>query len=123
VTGITTASSGGPVLAMPVGAMDKVSVTFAAAELAAVFGPSGSGKSTLLHLMGILDRPALGTVRVTELDLARMIDREPSGLRELRGPGPASWPPTRWPGRAGSPGRPTADSTVGVGRAVVTGAG
>ena len=44
-------------------------------------GPSGSGKSTLLHLMGTLDRPTTGTVRVTGLDVAGLADRELAGLR------------------------------------------
>ena len=65
----------------PVRALDQVSVSVAAGELAAVVGPSGSGKSTLLHLMGTLDRPSSGVVRVTGLDVARMTDREVSALR------------------------------------------
>jgi putative ABC transport system ATP-binding protein len=67
----------------PVRALDEVSVAVAAGELAAVVGPSGSGKSTLLHLMGTLDRPSSGTVRVTGLDVARMSDREVSALRQF----------------------------------------
>ena len=55
-----------------------------AGELTAIVGPSGSGKSTLLHLMGTLDRPTSGTVRVTGLDAARMTDREVSALRAAR---------------------------------------
>jgi len=68
----------------PVRALDEVSVAVAAGELTAVVGPSGSGKSTLLHLMGTLDRPSSGTVRVTGLDVARMSDREVSALRAAR---------------------------------------
>jgi putative ABC transport system ATP-binding protein len=68
----------------PVRALDRVSVAVAAGELAAVVGPSGSGKSTLLHLMGTLDRPSTGTVRVTGLDVARLTDREVSALRARR---------------------------------------
>jgi putative ABC transport system ATP-binding protein len=42
----------------------------------------GAGaKSTLLHLMGTLDKPTTGTVRVTGLDIASLSDRELSGLR------------------------------------------
>jgi putative ABC transport system ATP-binding protein len=68
----------------PVRALDRVSVAVAAGELTAVVGPSGSGKSTLLHLLGTLDTPTSGTVRVTGLDVAAMTDRELSGLRAAR---------------------------------------
>jgi putative ABC transport system ATP-binding protein len=68
----------------PVRALDQVSLAVAAGELAAIVGPSGSGKSTLLHLMGTLDRPTAGTVRVTGLDVARMRDRELAALRASR---------------------------------------
>jgi putative ABC transport system ATP-binding protein len=68
----------------PVRALDEASVAVAAGELVAVVGPSGSGKSTLLHLMGTLDRPSEGTVRVTGLDVARMTDRQVSALRATR---------------------------------------
>jgi putative ABC transport system ATP-binding protein len=77
---VTKVYSGSP----PVRALDEVSVSVAAGELIAVVGPSGSGKSTLLHLMGTLDRPTTGTVRVTGVDIARMRDRELSALRASR---------------------------------------
>jgi putative ABC transport system ATP-binding protein len=65
----------------PVQALRGVSFTIATGELAGIVGPSGSGKSTLLHLMGTLDRPSTGTVRVTGLDVAGLRDRELSALR------------------------------------------
>jgi putative ABC transport system ATP-binding protein len=68
----------------PVRALDQVSLAVAAGELVAVAGPSGSGKSTLLHLMGTLDKPTTGTVRVTGLDAAQMADRGLSALRAAR---------------------------------------
>jgi putative ABC transport system ATP-binding protein len=68
----------------PVRALDRVSLAVRAGELTAITGPSGSGKSTLLHLMGTLDKPTTGTVRVTGLDVARMTDRELAGLRAAR---------------------------------------
>jgi len=78
--GVTKEHPGSP----PVRALDEVSVAVMAGELVGVVGPSGSGKSTLLHLMGTLDRPGSGTVRVTGLDVARMTDRQVSALRADR---------------------------------------
>ena len=68
----------------PVRALDQVSLAMAAGELTAIVGPSGSGKSTLLHLIGTLDSPTTGTVRITGLDVAAMTDRELSALRAAR---------------------------------------
>jgi putative ABC transport system ATP-binding protein len=68
----------------PVRALDQVSLAVSAGELTAIVGPSGSGKSTLLHLMGTLDKPTAGTVRVTGLEVAVMTDRELSALRAAR---------------------------------------
>lgn len=50
-------------------------------ELTVVVGPSGSGKSTLLHIMGTLERPTSGRVRVAGEDAAAMSDRELASLR------------------------------------------
>jgi putative ABC transport system ATP-binding protein len=93
--GTGPAASPAPVLALdqvskvypghpPVAALAAVTLTIAAGELAAVVGPSGSGKSTLLHLMGTLDRPSSGTVRVTGLDVAQMSDTQLAWLRAAR---------------------------------------
>jgi putative ABC transport system ATP-binding protein len=68
----------------PVRALDQVSLAVAAGELTAIVGPSGSGKTTMLHLMGTLDKPSSGTVRVTGVDVARMPDRDLSALRASR---------------------------------------
>jgi len=68
----------------PVTALDGVSFAVGAGELLAVVGPSGSGKSTLLHLMGTLDRPSSGIVRITGLDVATLSDRELAALRATR---------------------------------------
>jgi putative ABC transport system ATP-binding protein len=65
----------------PVPALRGVSFAVAHGELVAIVGPSGSGKTTLLHLMGTLDKPTTGAVRVTGLDVAGLSDRELSGLR------------------------------------------
>jgi putative ABC transport system ATP-binding protein len=65
----------------PVQALRGVSFAVKAGELVGIVGPSGSGKSTLLHLMGTLDRPTAGIVRVTGLDVISLSDRELSALR------------------------------------------
>ena len=53
-------------------------------ELLGIVGPSGSGKSTLLHVMGTLDRPASGVLRIAGEDTSTMSDTELSGLRAWR---------------------------------------
>ncbi len=53
-------------------------------DFVAVVGPSGSGKSTLLQIVGTLDRPSAGTVRVDGHDVARLSDRGLSALRARR---------------------------------------
>jgi len=68
----------------PVTALRGVDLTIAAGELVAVLGPSGSGKTTLLQVMGTLDRPTAGTVRLTGLDASTMSDRQVAGLRATR---------------------------------------
>ena len=62
-------------------ALRGVSLTVNRGELAAIVGPSGSGKSTLLHVMGTLERPSGGTVRVSGIDVARLDDRQLAALR------------------------------------------
>jgi putative ABC transport system ATP-binding protein len=65
----------------PVIALRGVSFTVEAGELLAIVGPSGSGKTTLLHVLGTLDRPTSGRVRIVGRDLAAMSDRQLSALR------------------------------------------
>jgi putative ABC transport system ATP-binding protein len=65
----------------PVHALRGVSFTVRSGELVAIVGPSGSGKSTLLHILGTLDRPSDGTVRIDGEDVATRTDRQLAGLR------------------------------------------
>jgi putative ABC transport system ATP-binding protein len=62
-------------------ALRGVSFSVQRGELVAIVGPSGSGKSTLLHVMGTLERPTDGVVRVGGVDVAQLEDRELSLLR------------------------------------------
>jgi putative ABC transport system ATP-binding protein len=68
----------------PVQALQSVSLAVAYGELLAIVGPSGSGKSTLLHIVGTLDRPTAGVVRVDGHDVASLTDRKLSALRARR---------------------------------------
>jgi putative ABC transport system ATP-binding protein len=65
----------------PVTALCGVSFSVSRGELVAIVGPSGSGKSTLLHVIGTLERPSEGLVRVDGVDAARLSDRDLSLLR------------------------------------------
>jgi putative ABC transport system ATP-binding protein len=62
-------------------ALRGVTLSVRHGEMVAIVGPSGSGKSTLLHLIGTLDRPSAGAVRIEGHDVARLSDRRLSALR------------------------------------------
>ena len=62
-------------------ALHEVSLTIAKGEMVSIIGPSGSGKSTLLNLIGGLDRPTSGEVRVDGEALAGLPD---DGLTRVR---------------------------------------
>jgi len=68
----------------PVVALAGVDPRIGHGELAAIVGPSGSGKSTLLHVMGTLERPTRGVVRIAGEDTTTMSDKQLSGLRARR---------------------------------------
>jgi putative ABC transport system ATP-binding protein len=68
----------------PVMALAGVDLRIDQGELVAIVGPSGSGKSTLLHVMGTLERPSGGVVRIAGEDTSTMSDTQLSGLRARR---------------------------------------
>jgi putative ABC transport system ATP-binding protein len=71
----------GKMYAGGVTALHAVSLRIDHGELVAIVGPSGSGKSTMLNLIGTLDQPSTGVVRVDGLDIAALTDRQVSALR------------------------------------------
>jgi putative ABC transport system ATP-binding protein len=62
-------------------ALDDVSLAIERSEMVSIVGPSGSGKSTLLNLIGGLDRPSSGQVRIDGERLAELSD---DGLTRIR---------------------------------------
>jgi len=64
-----------------VAALRSVTVEIAGADQVAVVGPSGSGKTTMLTILGTLERPTSGAVRIAGRDVAKASDRELAGLR------------------------------------------
>ncbi len=64
-----------------VAALRGVSMDIGHGELVGVVGPSGSGKSTMLNMIGTLDRPTGGTVRIAGHDVGSLTDKQLSALR------------------------------------------
>ena len=70
-----------PTPAEPLKVLRGVSLSMGSGESLAIVGPSGSGKSTLLAILGALDRPTSGTVKLGGVDPFALDDR---GLAEFR---------------------------------------
>jgi lipoprotein-releasing system ATP-binding protein len=67
--------------AVPVTLVRDVSLAVGAGEFVAITGPSGSGKSSLLYLLGLLDRPTSGTLRLLGRDTETMSEAEKAEIR------------------------------------------
>jgi lipoprotein-releasing system ATP-binding protein len=61
--------------------LDRLDLTLAAGETAAIVGPSGSGKSTLLNLLGALDRPTSGTITIGDQDISTFSEEQAAAFR------------------------------------------
>jgi putative ABC transport system ATP-binding protein len=62
-------------------ALDGVDLVVPAGQMVAIQGPTGGGKSTLLQMLGALDRPTSGTVRLGDTELSRAGDRALASAR------------------------------------------
>jgi putative ABC transport system ATP-binding protein len=80
LAGVTKRYPGDP----PVDALRGIDLRVEDGELVALTGPSGSGKSTLLHVVGTLERPSAGRVRVAGVDTSELSDLDVAGLRAHR---------------------------------------
>lgn len=65
-------------------ALDAVDLRVEPGEFISVMGPSGCGKSTLLNVMGLLDAPTKGTVRLEDKEVSGLGDRELARLRNQK---------------------------------------
>lgn len=65
-------------------ALDDVNISIEQGKFVAVIGTSGSGKSTLLNMLGGLDRPSSGSVKVDKFDLGKLSDEELTIFRRQR---------------------------------------
>ena len=61
--------------------LDGIDLMMRAGDQLSIMGRSGTGKSTLLHVLGGLERPTAGSVRIGELELSAAGDREAAALR------------------------------------------
>lgn len=64
-----------------VDALKDVTVSIDKGEYIAIIGPSGSGKSTFMNLIGCLDKPTRGTIRIDNTDISRLSERKLAKLR------------------------------------------
>jgi putative ABC transport system ATP-binding protein len=68
----------------PVKALDGVDLRVDEGEFVVVVGPSGSGKSTLMNIVGALQQPTGGTVRIDGVDISRLGDSRLTAVRGRR---------------------------------------
>jgi len=65
-------------------ALNQINLTVNTGEFMSVMGPSGSGKSTLLNIMGLLDKPSDGEIRIEDSAVAGLSDRRLAAIRNRK---------------------------------------
>ncbi len=70
-----------PMAGQPLPVLTGVSLSLSGGDSVAIVGPSGSGKSTLMHILGTLDRPDSGTVRIDQTDPFSLDENELAAFR------------------------------------------
>jgi putative ABC transport system ATP-binding protein len=63
-------------------ALNKVDLVVNKGDFISFRGPSGSGKSTLLNLLGCLDKPSNGSLRIDEVDVSKLKDKDLAAIRK-----------------------------------------
>jgi putative ABC transport system ATP-binding protein len=64
-----------------IAAVDGVTLTIEEGDFVSIVGPSGSGKTTLMNLIGCVERPVAGTVRIDGQDVSRLDERQLTKIR------------------------------------------
>lgn len=65
-------------------AINGISLDIAKGEFLSIMGPSGCGKSTLLNIMGLLDEPSKGNIKIDDQDITRFSDQQLAKFRNQK---------------------------------------
>jgi len=65
-------------------ALDDVTLDIEAGEFCSIIGPSGSGKSTLMHILGCLDSPSLGTIKLDGVEIQKASTSQLAQIRNRK---------------------------------------
>lgn len=65
-------------------AINGINLAVAKGEFLSIMGPSGCGKSTLLNIMGLLDEPSKGLIKIDEQDISRFSDQQLAKFRNQK---------------------------------------